>query len=97
MMAYINSTKPFSILYVKYDFQKGTGGGIKEIELATKNYQKPREDKPAPDAAEIKYSIRNPNHFSNSTINIRISGAGPSKIRTVHVQLIRRFNGAIVK
>lgn len=100
VMAYMNSAKPFSITYITYDFQKGTGGSIKEIQLAIKNYSKAAElSSPlqGTGADALNYRLRNPNHFANSTCNIRILGAGPSKIRTVHVQLIRRFNGAIVK
>lgn len=95
-MAYMNSAKPFSITYITYNFQKGAGGSVKEIQLAVKNFKAPGPEGEKT-KEELTYKLRNPNHFANSTCNIRILGAGISQIKTVHVQLIRRFNGAIVK
>ena len=93
-MAHINSGKSFSIVYVTADVKSGRAGAVKEVSQASKHYQ-PDNSKQASTATAIKV-IRNPNHFSNSTINIRIPGT-PTQIRKLHVQLIRRFNEAIVK
>lgn len=94
MIAYMNSGKPFSIVYVTWDKSKGAGGSVKEVQLAYKHYSNSTGK-----AAQAKEegSKRNPNHFHNSTMNIKIPGQAGIDVRKVHVQLIRRFNGAIVK
>ena len=98
MMTYMNTGKPFSIVYVTWDHAKGAGGAVKEIQLATKHYNNNRSNAtPVSVANNISTTKTNPNHFSNSTFNIKIPGSGAADIRKVHVQLIRRFNGAIVK
>ncbi len=95
MIAYMNSGKPFSIVYVTWDHSKGAGGSVKEVQLAYKHYSNSTAAKTGnADPSTIK---RNPNHFSNSTMNIKIPGQAGVDVRKVHVQLIRRFNGAIVK
>lgn len=93
----MNTGKPFSIVYITYDMAKGAGGVVKEIALATKHYQRTSSTNHKPAAYVSSITSRNPNHFSNSTTNIRIPGAGNANIRKVHIQLIRIFNGAIVK
>lgn len=98
MFSYMNTTKPFSIVYVTYDSRRGAGGVVKEIQLAFKHYSKADGAQDAKQvSASENQSKRNPKHFSNSTVNIRIPGQDGVDIRKVHVQLIRRFNGAIVK
>lgn len=97
MIAYMNSGKPFSIVYVTWDHAKGAGGSVKEVQLATKHYKKQSKIEQSQHANNISTTKTNPNHFSNSTFNIRIPAQGAPEIRKVHVQLIRRFNGAIVK
>lgn len=96
MIAYMNSGKPFSIVYVTWDKAKGAGGSVKEVQLAYKNYAAARSESKSVNVVEA-IANKNPNHFSNSTVNINIPGQGGVDIRKVHVQLIRRFNGAIVK
>ncbi len=97
MMAYYNTGKQFSMVYVTYDHKKGAGGVVKDVALATKHYKKPTQGKAVTSTYVATDTSKNPNHFSNSTINIKIPAAGQALIRKVHVQLIRRFNGAIVK
>lgn len=94
MIAYMKTGKPFSLVYVSYDKTKGSGGDVKEVQLAFNHHSNAAQAK---DAKEISTNPRNPNHFANSTTNIKIPGAGKTDIRKVHYQLIRRFNGAIVK
>ena len=94
----MNSGKPFSIVYVTWDKTKGAGGSVKEVQLAYKHYSNASGAKDAKTISTTNDTIkRNPNHFSNSTFNIKIPGQGAVDVRKVHVQLIRRFNGAIVK
>jgi len=96
MIAYMNSGKPFSIVYVTWDHVKGAGGSVKEVQLAYKHYSNSTAKKMV-DVEKESDIKRNPNHFSNSTMNIKIPGQAGVDVRKVHVQLIRRFNGAIVK
>lgn len=96
MIAYMNSGKPFSIVYVTFDKSKGSGGSVKEVQLAYKHYSNSTHTK-ATTVVSTDTVARNPNHFHNSTMNIKIPGRGSVDVRKVHVQLIRRFNGAIVK
>lgn len=94
----MNSGLPFSITYVTWDKQRGRGGAVKSILQAVKHYKEDTDGKKQTmDTKELVYSIRNPRHFHNSTVNIRVTAAGHADIRKVHYQLIRRFNGAIVK
>lgn len=96
MIAYMNTGKPFSIVYVTWDHTKGAGGSVKEVQLAYKHYSNTTAKASHADS-EPGTVKRNPNHFSNSTMNIKIPGQSGVDVRKVHVQLIRRFNGAIVK
>ncbi len=96
----MNTGRPFSITYITWDHQRGRGGSVKSVDQAVKHYQSARQDlnvEIKKDRPSLLYSIRNPNHFHNGTVNIRVSAAGNADIRKVHYQLIRRFNGAIVK
>ncbi len=100
MMQYMNSGKPFSIIYITYNWHTGRGGAVKMVHQAVKTFVTSNEEARTAakkDVVSHTQSIKNPNHYHNSTINIRISTAGNADIRKVHVQLIRRFNGAIVK
>lgn len=96
MIAYMNSGKPFSIVYVTWDHAKGAGGSVKEVQLAYKHYSA-RSNESKSISTTQPTIIKNPNHFTNSTMNIKIPGQQGVDVRKVHVQLIRRFNGAIVK
>lgn len=99
MINYMNAGKPFSLVYITYDSKTGRGGAVKKVQQAVKTFVNDSTIN-----AEIKkdnnsviYATKNPNHFANGTINIRVTAAGNADIRKVHVQLIRRFNGQIVK
>ena len=93
----MNTGKPFSIVYVTWDHAKGAGGSVKEIQVAYKHTNNKQSNAvQVSNANNVSTAKTNPNHFSNSTFNIKIPG-GSADIRKVHVQLIRRFNGAIVK
>lgn len=98
-MQHVNNRLPFSITYITWHWQKGKGGAVKHIAMATKCFVKdePTNKQLAKDKTSFTHAVRNPNHFFNSTINVRVCASGKADIRTVHVQLIRRFNGAIVK
>ena len=99
IMQHMNNQLPFSSTDITWNWQKATGGAVKHIEMATKCYVKdePTNKRLAKDKTSFTHAIKNPNHFFNSTVNIRVCAAGKADIRKVHVQLIRRFNGFIVK
>lgn len=96
MILHMNSNKPFSIVYVTWDKSKGAGGSVKEVQIAYKHYSSSKRSDSS-SSVIINDAMKNPNHYSNSTMNIKIQGQQGIDIRKVHVQLIRRFNGAIVK
>lgn len=100
MKAYMQTGKPFSMVYVTYDFATGKGGKVKRVEMAVRNYttdsSKPDNSYP-PSPRDPSRPSRNPRHYHNSTLNIRFQEKGQFVIRKVHYQLIRQFNGAIVK
>ena len=100
MMDYMRSGSPFYITYVTYDKRKGTGGGVKNIDraiLLAKDKTEAENKTAQQNKTTLVFNIKKPNHFANSTLNIRVMAAGNADIRKVHVQLIRKFNGATVK
>lgn len=97
MMAHYHSGTPFSMVYVTYDTVKGKGGAVKQIDKAVKCFLPSGEEKKTKTTGKTNVSLKNPNHYQNGTINIRIVQNGSNDIRKVHVSLIRRYNGNIVK
>ena len=99
MFDYGRSGQPFSITYITYDKKRGSGGAVKSVERAVLCTHVKGDDNTArvSNPVTLNYSIKNPNHFNNSTLNIRVVAGGQADIRKVHVQLIRKFNGATVK
>jgi len=99
MINYMRSAAPFSITYVTYDKRRGTGGSVKVVERAVMLTHNAKEDAAAKISSPqaLTFSIKNPQHFNNSTLNIRVTAMGNADVRKVHVQLIRKFNGATVK
>lgn len=100
MMAYIRGGMPFSIKYVSYNEQKGTAGKVHFVQQAIITISK--ADKEArrtqtTDATTLNYITKNPNHAQHDTFNIRVMAAGHADVRTVHVPLVREFNGCVVK
>ena len=96
MFDYMRSAAPFSITWVMFDKNKGSGGGVKQIERAVMlTHVKDDNADRKVNHTTLNYSIKNPNHFNNSSFNIRIVASG--EIKKVHAQLVRRFNGATVK
>jgi hypothetical protein len=93
MMDNIRSGAVFSLRFVTFDFKKGRGGAVKEYLKATLHRQGRGAEKETKEV--ILYNIKNPNHFENGTINIKILAT--NEIKKVHVMLIRNFNGATVK
>jgi hypothetical protein len=99
MKAYMQSGKPFSMVYITYDFTRGKGGRVKRVAMAVHHYaaNKSSTQAPPPSPRDPSRPSRNPRHYENSTVNIRYQDNGQFVIRKVHYQLIRQFNGATVK
>lgn len=99
MMQYMRTGKPFSIEYVQFNKKTGAGGTVKRIAVALllKGEEKESIASQIADKKTLVHHVKNPQHFFNSTINIRVMAAGNADIRKVHVQLICRINGATVK
>lgn len=90
VLDWIDSLATFDIAFVTCDLKRKTGGEHIEIKNARKHCyinssEKAKLEKAQPRSAHSK----NPNHYDNSTRNIRLEN---NEIRKVHIRLIRRFN-----
>lgn len=88
--------KPFGpIAFITADHKRGTGGEWIEIPIATKHeFVTTREKEKIAKAAPSSDMVhRNPNHYENSTRNLRLPNG---EIRKVHLRLITQFNNLIV-
>ena len=91
MLDSMDAGEAFSIGFRTCDKRKQTGGEWIEFPTAVKqNYQFGT----ASETPHEKTYKRNPNHYKNSTRNIRVMPDG--NIVTVHIRLIRRFNSKTV-
>ncbi len=96
MLELMDSGLPFDITYVTADVKKGTGGKLVSIRKCTKTGYKAKDGTKLTAATlrklkgESIIADKNPNHFGNFTRNIVIPG---QEVRTVHIDLITRFNG----
>jgi hypothetical protein len=92
----IDSGKSFGpIAFVTADKKKNSGGEWIEISSAAKHeFLTRREmDKIAKAAPASNMMHKNPNHYQNSTRNLRLPNG---EIRKVHIRLITQFNNLIV-
>lgn len=90
----------FSIAFITCNEQKNTGGEFVFLSNMVKHGNTIKEEKQQlkqattlPTAAASKM-LKNPNHYKNSTRNIRSLHTG--NIFKVHLRLIRKFNGKTV-
>lgn len=91
----MDSGNPFEIGFFTADKKRGTGGEFKLVKKAFKSQYLTPEQQIA--AAPTQPGARrrcNPRHFQNSTRNI--VRASNQDTLTVHIRLIRRFNGKTV-
>lgn len=94
VIAYMDSGQPFSFSFVTSDKKRGTGGEWISLKWAVKHMLLKKGD-----AAEIailqpiSVDRRDPNHFENSTRNVKLKNG---EIRKVHLRLIRVFNNKTV-
>lgn len=91
----IDSGQYFDIRFITCDLQKGTGGEQYDLKRVCK-YKNPShaQQKALAKAQpkEIKNS-KNPNHYENSTRNLKLENGSFVK---VHIRLIRKINGKTV-
>lgn len=86
----------FSIGFRTCNLQKNTGGEYIFFDACVKhNHQTPSQLKERKESGQALQKVhRNPNHFENSTRNIKRLSSG--ELIKVHIRLIRQFNGKIV-
>jgi hypothetical protein len=98
MMDYIKTSKPFAIRYTTWNEQTGRGGDEKFILNAQRLFGEDVKENEGirNNINNLVAATKNPNHFANSTFNIRVVAAGRGDIRKVHVQLVTEFNGKTV-
>lgn len=95
MLQIMDSPEEFSLMVITANKQNDTGGERLLIKRAWGHRQKTHRETMAIENAqkETKVFKRNPNHYANSTRNIRLVN---SDIITVHIRLIREFNNKTV-
>lgn len=95
-LQYMDTGNPFSIAFVTADKKKHKGGEWVEINEAVKHEFLTRHElnlqKQFAPATEMVH--KNPNHYQNSTRNLRI--IKNAELRKTHIRLITMFNGMIV-
>ena len=96
MIEFMDSGQTFSIAFITCNIQKNTGGEYIFYDECTKHgHQTKEQRKQRRESGDPKQVIfRNPNHYENSTRNIKRLSSG--ELVCVHLRLIRRFNGKIV-
>jgi hypothetical protein len=85
----------FSLLVITADKQKNSGGEELYIPKAWKHTSVNHKQQVALEKAQKQESIfrRNPNHYDNSTRNIKLPNG---EIRKIHIRLVRKFNNKTV-
>ena len=96
----MDSGKLFNIRFVTANKELKTGGEWREYKDVVKHTQpasgllvKTPTTAASNHAAELAFKTKHPNHFENSTRNIRKPNGD---IRKVHLRLIREINGRAV-
>jgi hypothetical protein len=90
----IDQGKTFDFAFVTANKKKGTGGEWIALENVCKHNYLTAEERLS--RIHSKSPVRkDPRHYPNSTRNIRIMTNG--NIVKVHLRLIRRFNGKVVR
>jgi hypothetical protein len=92
----MDAGKHFSIAFITCDRKKQTGGEWIFIDRAVKHdfLTRAETDQLQKSAPATQMFHKNPNHYQNSTRNIRI--IKNSELRKIHIRLITEFNGMVV-
>jgi hypothetical protein len=96
LIDWMDMGQEFSIAFVTLNKKERTGGQWIELPKCQKHNYLTAEQRRLQKRTQPTEQLanRNPNHFQNSTRNIRVIGKGD--IIKIHLRLIRRFNGKIV-
>lgn len=89
ILEHMDAGLPFSMIYVKADRKRGTGGQMVSVERAHKSGHNLKDGQRVTPSA-IKKAAKNPNHSQHFTRNIVLPDR---EVRTVHPDLIITFNG----
>lgn len=91
----MDSGQLFSIRFITADQRLKSGGEWRQYEHVQKHVQPvaASSHKATKTSTELGFMAKHPNHFENSTRNIRKPNGD---IRKVHLRLIRAFNGRVV-
>jgi len=95
MLRYVDTPEPFSMRVYTANKIKKTGGEELNIKRAWGHRALTRREQEMMIKAQertVKYH-RNPQHYENSTRNIRLENGN---IITIHIRLVREFNGKTV-
>lgn len=95
MCRYMDTPAEFSLLVITANKQSSEGGEELFIPRAWKHTSATRKEQQALDAAQKQEAVfrRNPNHYDNSTRNLKLPNG---EIRKIHIRLVRQFNGKTV-
>ena len=86
--------QPFGLAFITADTRKETGGELIILAKAWKHNVLTHTERLALRRSQPKTEWRkNPNHYENSTRNIRLENGD---IRKVHLRLMRVFNGKTI-
>lgn len=95
MLDSMDAGNVFSIGFRTYNFKKDEGGEWIEYSNCVKhNHQLKKQSSSNNSTNSTTSSKRNPNHYENSTRNIKRIDNG--NLVKVHIRLIRKFNNKIV-
>ena len=90
----IDSGQFFDIRFITCDLKKGTGGEQYDLKKVCK-YKNPShaQQQSLAKAQPTTKNSKNPNHYENSTRNLKLENGSLLK---VHIRLIRKINGKTV-
>lgn len=94
VLAEMDAGMHFSMAVVTADKRKKKGGEWIIYHHAVKHEKAAKKGLPHQVSIPVSGITRNPNHFENRTRNICLIPSG--EIRTIHIRLIRRYNGKTV-
>jgi len=86
----------FDISFVTANKSTGGGGQWRHYQNCTCPQiirATPAKATAEPTQKEVAHMVKNPNHFENSTRNVKLPDGS---IKTVHLRLIRQLNGRVV-
>lgn len=97
VLNWMDEGKPFSLTAITCDDKKQSGGEELIVAQAWKHdhltYSQRKELRRSQPKTIAQQWMKNPNHYTNSTRNIRFENG---EIRKVHIRLIRKFNDKTV-